>query len=306
MSAEQPLVWIPFDPAELGEPPEGLRYEVVDPTKHVPDSVGEVRFYIPPYMIGSAGVDVLPQMSSLEVIQLQTAGVDVYRGKVADGVTLCNGRGIHDASTAELAVTLTLASLRGIPGYVRFQDEHRWHQGYRPALADRRVMILGYGSIGKAIEARLLPFETEIVRVARTAREGVHAFTELPDLLPTVDVVILIAPLTEETRGLVDADFLGRMKDRALLVNVARGALVDHDALIEACTAKRITAAIDVAEVEPLPADHRLWDTPNLLITPHVGGASSAFQPRMRRLIREQLQRYAAGEPLANVMSGSY
>jgi phosphoglycerate dehydrogenase-like enzyme len=300
------LVWLPFDPADLGDPPEGLRYEVVDPTRHVPDSVSEVRFYVPPYLVGAGAADVLPRMTDLEVVQTLTAGVDNIRDRIPEGVLLCNGRGIHDASTAELAVTLTLASLRGIPQFVRDQGRHRWRSGWHPALADRRVMIVGYGAVGEAIERRLVPFEVEVVRVARSARDGVHAIDELPTLLPDADVVILVVPLTDETRGLVDAGFLAAMKDGALLVNVARGAVVDTPALLDALDTGRISAAIDVAEVEPLPEDHALWDAPNLLISPHVGGASSAMWPRAHRLVRDQLHRYAAGEPLVNVMSGAY
>lgn len=302
----EPLVWIPFDPAELGEVPAGLRYEVVDPTDHVPDSVGDVRFYVPPYQMRPAVADVLPRMTSLEVIQTLSAGVDNIRGRVPAGVTLCNGRGIHDTSTAELALTLILASLRGVPRFVRQQDRAEWRGGFQPALADKRVLIVGYGAVGAAIEARLLPFETDVVRVARTARDGVHGIDELPGLLPDADVVVLIVPLTSETRGLVDAGFLARMKDGALLVNVARGAVLETDALLAELERGRLHAALDVTDPEPLPSDHPLWRAPNLLVSPHVGGASSAMWPRAYRLVREQLERYAAGQPLANVMTGEY
>ena len=300
------LVWLPFDPAELGDPPDGLRYEVVDPTERVPDSVADVRFYVPPYLVGPAISEVLPRMTSLEVVQTLTAGVDNVRGEIPDGVLLCNGRGIHDTSTAELALTLILASLRGVPGFVRDQDRHRWRSGWHPALADKRVLVVGYGAVGEAVERRLLPFEVEVVRVARSARDGVHPIADLPRLLPDADVVVLVVPLTDETRGLVDAGFLAAMKDGALLVNVARGAVVDTAAVVEALHRGRLHYATDVAEVEPLPEDHPLWEAPNLLVSPHVGGASSAMWPRAYRLVRDQLHRYAAGEELVNVMSGDY
>ena len=302
----EPLVWLPFDPELLGDPPSGLRYEVVDPTEHVPDSVSEVEFYVPPYQVGPRVGEVLPRMTSLKVVQTMTAGVDNVRADVPDGVTLCNGRGIHDTSTAELALTLVLASLRGIPQFVRAQDRASWEPQWRPALADRRVLLVGYGAVGEAIEARLLPFEVDVVRVARTARDGVHPIEDLPDLLPDADVVILVVPLTDATRGLVDADFLARMKDGALLVNVARGAVVDTGALVAALESGRISAAVDVADTEPMPPDHPFWSAPNLLVSPHVGGASSAMWPRAHRLVRDQLHRYAAGEPLWNIMSGEY
>jgi phosphoglycerate dehydrogenase-like enzyme len=301
-----PLVWLPFDPADLGDPPEALRYEVVDPTEHVPDSVDEVRFYVPPYQVGPRVAEVLPRMAGLEVVQTLTAGVDNVRAHIPTGVTLCNGRGIHDTSTAELALTLTLAALRGVPTFVRDQDQHAWRPAWYPALADKRVLVVGYGAVGQAIARRLEPFEAEVVPVARSARDGVHAIAELPDLLPHADVVVLVTPLTDETRGLVDADFLATMKEGALLVNVARGAVVDTDALVAALHGGRIHAAVDVTEPEPLPEDHPLWSAPNLLVSPHVGGASSAMWPRAHRLVRDQLHRYAAGEPLANVMAGEY
>jgi phosphoglycerate dehydrogenase-like enzyme len=302
----EPLVWLPFDPIELGEVPGGLRYEVVDPMHHVPDSVGEVEFYVPPYNMGPRIADVLPRMASLRVIQTMSAGVDNLRGKVPRGVTLCNGRGIHDTSTAELTLALVLASLRGLPRFVRQQDAREWRAGFEESLADKRVLLVGYGSVGSAIETRLRAFECDVIPVARRARDGVHAIGELPDLLPTADVVILIVPLTDDTRGLVDEAFLARMKNSALLVNVARGAVVVTDDLVAALESGRVRAALDVTDPEPLPADHPLWRAPGVLISPHVGGASSAMWPRARRLVREQLERYAAGEPLANVMSGEY
>jgi phosphoglycerate dehydrogenase-like enzyme len=301
-----PLVWLPFDPARLGDPPSGLRYEVVDPTESVPDSVGEVAFYVPPYRVGPEVAEVMARMPRLEVVQTMTAGIDNIRGAVPDGVTLCTGRGIHDASTAELALTLILASLRGIPGFVRAQDRREWVPEVRPALADRRVLIVGYGAVGAAVEARLLPFEVDVVRVARSAKDGVHPISALPDLLPEADVVVLVVPLTDETRGLVDAGFLARIKDGALLVNVARGPVVVTADLVAALHSGRIHAAVDVVDPEPLPPDSALWDAPNLLVSPHVGGASSAMWPRAHRLVRDQLHRFASGEPLVNVTTGDY
>jgi phosphoglycerate dehydrogenase-like enzyme len=221
-------------------------------------------------------------------------------------VLLCNGRGIHNASTAELALTLTLASLRGLPGFVDDQHAHRWSQGFRESLADKTVLIVGYGDIGRDIERRLVPFEVDVLRVARSAKPGVHAWSELADLLPQADVVVLIVPGTSETRGLVDASFLQRMRDGALLVNVARGPVVVTDDLVAALETGRVRAALDVTDPEPLPEDHPLWSAPNVLITPHVGGATPAMWPRAYRLVREQLERFARDEPLVNVMTGEY
>jgi phosphoglycerate dehydrogenase-like enzyme len=225
---------------------------------------------------------------------------------VPDGVTLCSGRGIHDASTAELAVTLTLAALRGVPEFVRAQDREEWLPEPRSSLADLTVLVVGYGAIGAAIERRLDGFEVDVVRVARSARSGVHATSELPQLLPDADVVILILPITDDTRGLVDAGFLAVMKPGALLVNVARGPVVDTDALVAALHEGRVSAALDVTDPEPLPEGHPLWTAPHLLLTPHVGGLTTAMDPRAHRLVRDQLRRFAAGAPLENVVTGDY
>ncbi len=301
------LVWVPFDPADLGELPDGLRVEQVDlQGDTVPADVDQVRFLVMDYRFGGRERQLFDRMSRLEVIQTQTAGVEHVRPAVPEGVTLCNGRGIHDTSTAELALTLTLASLRGIPDYVRAQERAEWAFDHRASLADKQVLIVGYGQIGEAIERRVLPFEATVVRVARSARDGVHAIEALPDLLPDADVVVLIVPGTEQTTGLFDAAMLARMKDGALLVNVSRGPVVDTDALLAELGAGRLRAALDVVDPEPLPADHPLWAAPGLLLSPHVGGASDAMKPRSMRLVREQLERYAAGEELANVMTGDY
>ena len=303
-----PLVWLPFSVDHIEGAPAGLRYEswLVEDGDELPGWLEEVEFYVPAYMSPVPHADLIARMPALKVVQTLTAGVDDIRSAVPAGVTLCNGRGIHNASTAELAVTLTLASLRGIPDFVRTQDTGTWRPKVLPSLADRSVLIVGYGEIGAAIEARLAGFECEVVRVARTPRLGVHGLAELPALLPEADVVILIVPITDETRGMVDAGFLARMRDGALLVNVARGAVVDTGALVEALATGRISAALDVTDPEPLPEGHPLWAAPNLLLTPHVGGASSAMWPRAYRVVRQQLERFATGQPLANVMDGPY
>jgi phosphoglycerate dehydrogenase-like enzyme len=252
-------------------------------------------------------VEVVRDMPALKVVQLQTAGFENVLPHLADRVTLCNARGVHDASTAELAVGLILASYRRLPRAVRNQEKQVWPASYDEiddSLADRTVLILGYGSIGEALERRLSGFECEIIRVARRERDGVEPISRLPELLPRADVVVLLTPATAETRGMVDAKFLAQLKDGALLVNVARGVVVDTDALLAELSTGRISAAVDVTEPEPLPAGHPLWSAPNVLINPHRGGASTAFAPRVARLVRAQLERYAAGEPLINVVAG--
>ncbi|MEV8378129.1 2-hydroxyacid dehydrogenase [Kribbella sp. NPDC056861] len=266
-----------------------------------------VEFYVPDYMGSSEAIEVVAEMPALKVVQTQTAGFENLLPHLRDGVTLCNARGVHDASTAELAVGLILASYRRLPQAVKNQERGVWpstYQEFDDSLADRTVLIVGYGSIGEALERRLDGFECEIIRVARRARDGVHPITELPELLPRADVVVLLTPATDETRGMVDAKFLAQLKDGALLVNIARGVIVDTDALLAELTSERIRAALDVTDPEPLPAGHPLWSAPNVLINPHRGGASTAFAPRVARLVRAQLERYATGVPLINVVAG--
>ncbi|MGW0820824.1 2-hydroxyacid dehydrogenase [Streptomyces sp. NPDC002845] len=304
-------VWLPIPPHEIEGLPEGPNYLFWDGEQDFPADPGACVMYVVPYMKRqTVKVRPLKPMRNVQVIQTLTAGVDDVMARISDvppGVRLCNARGVHEASTAELALTLTLASLRGIPGFVRAQQQGHWQSGFRPALADKSALIVGYGSIGAAIEDRLAPFE--LARVARVARSGrttergpVHPLTQLPSLLPEADVVILSTPLTEQTRGLVDEDFLARMKDGALLVNVARGPVVDTKALLAELESGRITAALDVTDPEPLPPGHPLWHAPGVLISPHVGGPTSAFLPRAKRLLVDQLQRFVNQEPLRNVV----
>ncbi|RSS58290.1 dihydrofolate reductase [Streptomyces sp. WAC07061] len=311
MTATTGDVWLPFPPGEIDGLPGSFRYRQWDGEDTFPADPADCVFYVTPYM-KSQEVTLRPlaRMPALRVVQTLTAGIDHVLpglGDLRPGVRLCNARGVHEASTAELALTLVLASLRGIPGMVRGQDREEWRGGFYDALADRSVLIVGYGAIGAAVEDRLVPFEcgpvTRVARSARTAPHGpVHALADLPGLLPDADVVVLTTPLTEDTRGLVDAAFLGRMKDGALLVNVSRGPVVDTAALLAELESGRLRAALDVTDPEPLPAGHPLWHAPNLLITPHVGGSSSAFEPRAKRLLARQLTRFAAGEEVRNTV----
>ncbi|WOX21919.1 2-hydroxyacid dehydrogenase [Streptomyces solicathayae] len=308
-------VWLPIPAAEIEGLPDpgasGLRYLHWDGGPDFPGDPADCVYYVVPYMKGTEiAVRPLAAMTSVRAVQTLSAGIDHVTpglGDLRPGVRLCNAKGVHEASTAELTLTLILASLRGVPGFVRGQDAEEWRAGFYPALADKSVLIVGYGSIGAAIEDRLAPFEcARVARVARSARATergpVHALADLPALLPQADVVVLSTPLTAQTRHLVDADFLARMKDGALLVNVARGPVVDTKALLVELESGRITAALDVTDPEPLPSGHPLWHAPGVLVTPHVGGSTSAFMPRAKRLIADQLSRFAAGEELRNVV----
>ena len=266
-----------------------------------------VTFYVPQYLGGRPGLEAMTRMPALRTVQSLWAGVDAVWPFLPDGVALHNAAGVHDASTAELAVGLALARLRGLDDFARNQLTGSWLPRTNDSIADKRVLILGFGRIGQAIEQRLAGFECDVVRAARSARtlddgREVHALAELDDLLPTADVVILILPATPETVGLVDAAFLARMRRGALLVNVARGPVVVTDDLVAALHAGQVRAALDVTDPEPLPSDHPLWSAPGVLISPHVGGNSSAFEPRARRLVAAQIRRLRAGEPLDNLV----
>ncbi|MFE4370638.1 2-hydroxyacid dehydrogenase [Streptomyces sp. NPDC056835] len=304
-------VWLPLRADGIEGLPEGPRYLFWDGGEEYPADPADCAFYAVPYMKGpKIAIRPLAAMTSVRVVQTLSAGIDHVApalGSLPAGVRLCNAKGVHEASTAELTLALILASLRGIPGFVTGQQREEWRSGFYPALADKSVLIVGYGSIGAAIEDRLAPFEcARVVRVARSARTtergAVRAFTDLPELLPDADVVILSTPLTEGTRGLAGAEFLARMKDDALLVNVARGAVVDTTALLAETGSGRIRAALDVTDPEPLPAGHPLWHAPGVLISPHVGGSTSAFLPRVKRLLAGQLTLFAAGEEPRNLV----
>ncbi|MFB7528536.1 2-hydroxyacid dehydrogenase [Streptomyces sp. NPDC056178] len=310
-SKKIPDVWLPLPADEIEGLPDGFDYRFWDGERDYPADPADCAFYVVPYMKGSEiAVRPLADMTRVRVVQTLTAGIDHVEpglGLLPAGVRLCNAKGVHEASTAELALALILASLRGFPGFVRGQAKEEWRAGFYPALADKSVLIVGYGSIGAAIEDRLAPFEcARVARVARsaraTARGPVHALDDLPALLPEADVVVLSTPLNPSTQGLVGAEFLAAMPDGALLVNVARGGVVDTGALLLELGSGRLRAALDVTDPEPLPAGHPLWHAPNVLITPHVGGSSSAFLPRAKRLVAGQLNRFASGEPVRNVV----
>jgi len=269
----------------------------------------EIVLVVPPYMTSSPW-ERLSLLPALRVVQLLSAGYETVLPAIPAGVKLANAAGVHDASTAELAVTLALSSLRGIPEFVTAQGRSQWLPSQtRSSLADSRVLILGYGGIGVAIARRLSGFEVTLTAVASRARGGdelvasVHGVDELPTLLPEHDVVIVIVPLSAATEGLVGRDFLASMPDGALLVNVSRGKVVDTDALVEAAGAGRIRAALDVTDPEPLPADHPLWHTPGVLISPHTGGVTTAFYPRAVALLREQIAALVGDRPLLNVVN---
>jgi phosphoglycerate dehydrogenase-like enzyme len=265
-------------------------------------NLSKVGFYVPVYMGPRDSFELIAQMSNLEVVQLLTVGVDAALEYVPEHVSLCNAVGVHDASTAELAVALVLASLRGIDDFARAMPHGEWIHDRRSSLVDRNVLIIGAGGVGQAIAHRLIPFGAEVTLVARSQRTGVVAISELPSLLPEADIVVLAVPLSMHTSGLVDESFLSQMREGSLLVNVARGGVVDTQALVRHAQQGRIRAALDVTDPEPLPPEHPLWRIPGVLISPHVGGDTSAFLPRARALVEQQISRWRSKDPLMHVV----
>ncbi|MDQ0802278.1 2-hydroxyacid dehydrogenase [Arthrobacter sp. SLBN-112] len=284
-------------------PVEGVDFVLWDLTGPAPE--GRLDLLVPPYMGKPSALAALEGVD-VGLVQSQSIGYDGVAAVLPEGVPFANAAGVHETSTAELAVGMMVASQRGIPDFARNQDNGTWDNSQRPSLADRRVLLVGYGGVGKAIEARLLPFETEVTRMASRAREDdrgtIHGIDSLYEQLPLHEIVVVSVPLSGQTEQLVDAKFLAAMPDGALLVNVARGPVANTDALLAETATGRLRAALDVTDPEPLPAGHPLWSTPGVLITPHVGGASSAMFPRMVRLIRKQIGLLLEGREPVNVV----
>jgi phosphoglycerate dehydrogenase-like enzyme len=286
----------------MGGLPDGMTADLWTGDDRLPDSVGEVEVVVLPFGVPEARLPVLAKLPMLRLIQLMSAGAERVIPHVPAGVTLCNARGAHDPAVAEWIMAVILAQVRLLPAFADQQRAGTWAPAAGPPLAGQRVLIVGYGSIGEAAERLLTPFGVRIERVAQHTRPGVASVDDLPALLPRADIVILLVPVTPATVHLVDARFLGLMPDHALLVNAARGSIVDTDALLAELTSGRLRAALDVTDPEPLPPGHPLWSAPGLLLTPHVAGVSTQTIPRARAIVWDQLARYAAGEPLHNVV----
>jgi phosphoglycerate dehydrogenase-like enzyme len=283
-------------------PVEGVEMVLWPRGEELPPRADEIEFVVPDYIRARRTARLLGQLPGLRAVQLQTAGYDAVVDLVPPGIELLSARGVHDDATAELALGLTIASLRGIDVAVR--EAGHWRQDTtRRSLADSRVAILGFGSIGRSVARRMLACQAQVTGIATSTRDD--------DLVGRVvtadevdwaaqDVVVVVLPLSEVTRHLVDAAFLARLHDGALVVNVGRGALLETDAVL--AQAGRLAFALDVTDPEPLPDDHPLWTAPGVLITPHIAGGTTAMLPRMAALARDQLARLRDGKPLRNVV----
>ena len=264
----------------------------------------DVRFAVPAW-----GVEFDPAaLPALEVVQVRSAGVDWIVDRIPEGITLCGARGTRDRAMAEWVVAALLADLKGVRPFGEAQGAHRWKRLDIGDLGDLKVLILGHGSSGREVERLLAPFGTEVRGVARRARpeEGVAGMDELSSLLPWAGALVNLLPLTPETKRLVDAELLSSLPDGALYVSAGRGPTTDTYALIEELRHGRLRAVLDVVDPEPLPPDHPLWDAPGVLISPHVAGDTAQSDRAAWLLVGEQLRRFAAGEPLLNVVSEGY
>lgn len=266
----------------------------------------DITFWVPPYVVGRSPEDIsraVAGLPHLQVIQLLTAGVEPWPGLVPAGVTLCAGKTIHGGSTAELAVALTLALVRDLPTYVAQGARNEWKRHEPDTLAGRHVLVLGAGDIGLRVARVMEALEARVTLSART--HGVP-LDQAKALLPDVDVLVVALPLTADTRNLVDATWLAALPDRAIVVNVSRGPIVDTEALTDEVAQGRLRTGLDVTDPEPLPADHPLWHLPGVVITPHAGGGATGWEGRAVRLIEEQVEKHAQGGPLSYVVRAGY
>jgi len=289
----------------LGELPSHVRVEVWDGTGTLPSSATTTQFWVPPFLSGADMARAYAELPDLRVVQLLSAGAENFVDGVPEGVTLCNARGAHTGPTAEWVVAAILSSYRMFPRFHAAQLEGRWDYAVNEELAGRRVLIVGAGDIPDRVRRMLAGFDVDVELVGRTARDGVHGEDELPALLPDFDVVVVLVPLTDATRGMVDAAFLARMRDGALLVNAARGPVAVTNDLVAELASGRLRAALDVTDPEPLPEGHPLWTVPGLLLTPHIAGSVPGGTPRAYAVAREQLLRHLSGQELQNFV-GEY
>jgi len=300
-------LWIPDKEGRdaLGELPRDVSLGLIPNDGELPPEILDAEFLVPPS--GDARVlEALGRMPGLRVLQTLSAGVDWLLPSAPPGVRICDAGGTRDIAVAEWVLAAILASTRRLSELRDRQREHRWESRESSELAGSTVLILGYGEIGAAVEARLAPFDVELIRVARHTRPGVHSVDDLSSLLGRAEIVVVLLPLTPETEGLLDAELLGLLRAGALLVNAARGPIVDTGALLALLRAGHLRAALDVTDPEPLPSDHPLWDAPGVLITPHFAGDTPAADRRAFALAGEQVGRYVRGEPLVNVVEHGY
>lgn len=287
----------------LGSLPESVEVHRISVDGGVPEGIVEAEFVVPPHG-DDALLERLADMPNLAVVQAASAGTEWLEPWVPDGVILCSARGARDTAVAEWVLAAILAMEKRFADLARRTADHVWRPELLEELANKRALIVGYGSIGQRVAHMLGALGVHTQGVASRERGEIRGVEHLPELLPTADIVVLLVPLTPMTRGLFDERMLSHLRPGALLVNAARGPVLDTDALIERLASGRLRAALDVTDPEPLPADHPLWDAPGLMLTPHLAGDSPQAEERVYRLIGEQIRRYVDGKPLVNVVRG--
>lgn len=285
---------------------DGVRPVRYEPGKPWPAEAETAQVLVPGFLAGLDVETLLAGLPALEYVQLLSAGAEVWTGRLPDGVLLSTCRGAHGGSTAEWALAVLLAVYRDLPAFQHAQDRREWTRHTTDTLWEKKILVVGAGDLAEEFERRAVAFDATVTLVARTKRDGVHGTDELPALLPEHDAVVLVVPLTAATTRMVDADFLAAMPDGAVLVNAARGPVVDTAALLAELTSGRLRAALDVTDPEPLPSDHPLWTAPGLLLTPHVGGSTRGLDERAWRIAADEIARYAAGERPRNLVRGEY
>ncbi|MCU1593388.1 MAG: phosphoglycerate dehydrogenase [Frankiales bacterium] len=266
----------------------------------------DAEVLIPAFLAGTDATEVLAGLPSLRLVQLLSAGAEAWIGRLPAGVALSDCRGAHGGATGEWVVSVLLAVYRHLPRFIGAQAEGRWDYHQTEELAGKRVLLVGAGDVAEETARRLAPFDVTVTRVGRTARPGVHGVDELRALLPDCDACVVVVPLTDSTRGLVDRDFLAALPDGSVLVNGARGPVVDTAALLAELQSGRLRAAADVTEPEPLPEGHALYTAPGFLLTPHVGGSVPMAMQRAYRVAAEQIAAFARGEEPPNLVVGDY
>jgi phosphoglycerate dehydrogenase-like enzyme len=295
--------WLPDNPARVsvGELPESVEVHLIPRNGALPSEIEAAEFLVPPFGSRRA-IEALPRLSALRVVQVNSAGVDWIAPSIPEGVTLCSARGTRDAPVAEWVVGAILDSYKRLSLFRRQQEQAQWTPQMPRELAGSQALIVGHGSIGRAVEARLRPFGVEVTGVASRLRRDVHGVDATDDLLPHADIVIVLLPATPQTMGFFDKQRLAKLKTGALLVNAGRGAVIETHALIAELESGRLEAALDVTDPEPLPPDSPLWSLPNALVTPHVAGDSPDADRRVYELVGDQIRRYVEGRPLLNVV----
>lgn len=264
--------------------------------------LSEITIYVPKYMGGKKVLEPTSAMQDLKFIQLLLAGYEDAIPFMRDDLTLCNARGVHDFSTSELAVSLILAHYKDHREFAYSQSQGSWNHKTTGSTYGKEIAIIGAGSVAQRLKSMLAPFECKVTMFGQSARDGVEAISTVQATVGKFDCVVLLVPLTASTRNLVDTAFLKAMKDGALLVNVARGPVVNTDALCAELASKRLFAALDVTDPEPLTEGHLLWSYENCTVIPHVGGDSKAFEPQARAFLAEQFERIAQGKQPINII----